>query len=97
MKDGELSEGIASVSRLDSEFNMLAEAPLGADMAYRFHLSDLTGKDRVRLGHATPEESRELYHTRLGHKNKRDLGEVLWSVSRCRQLSTGKAAYATHV
>lgn len=61
----------------DSQMNFLAQAPLGGDKAYRFELSDLTGEERARLGSAMPSETLELYHTRLGHKNKRDLGHAI--------------------
>ena len=57
--------------------NLLVEAPLGADRSYRFKLSDLTGEERARLGNATPPDTLELYHKRLGHRNKRDLGRAI--------------------
>ena len=94
MEDGVLTEGIASVAKLDMEgkhvmfgggkakiydknMNLLVEAPLGTDRTYRFKLSDLTGEERVRLGNATPPDTLDLYHKRLGHRNKRDLGRAI--------------------
>ncbi|CAM9512630.1 unnamed protein product, partial [Ectocarpus fasciculatus] len=94
MEDGVLTEGIASVAKLDLEgkhvmfgggtakifdkhMNLLVEAPLGADRSYRFKLSDLTGEERARLGNASPPDTLELYHKRLGHRNKRDLGRAI--------------------
>ena len=92
-ENGVLSEPIASVARFDldgkfvlfgggmarllnSDLEMEAEAPLGTDMAYRFDMSDLTG-DRALLGNAAPPEDLNLWHKRLGHRNKRDLGHAI--------------------
>jgi hypothetical protein len=88
-----LSEPIASVARFDLDgkyvlfgggkarllngnFDTEAEASLGTDMAYRFEMNDLTG-DRVLLGNATPTEDLSLWHKRLGHRNRRDLGHAI--------------------
>jgi hypothetical protein len=75
----------------DEDWQPIASAPLGSDNTYRFSLSDLTGEqrvllaaavedsgqDRVLLGDAKPAESLELWHRRLGHRNKRDLGHAI--------------------
>ena len=78
----------------DENMEVLAVAPLGEDMSYRFDVEDLTreekalavcakGEDeestqeRARLGSAKPPEDLNLWHKRLGHRNKRDLGYAI--------------------
>ena len=89
-EDGVLTEAVASVARfdvngqyvlfgggkallMDANLDVQAEALLGTDMSYRFNLSDLVG-EKVLLGNASPREDLQLWHNRLGHRNKRDLG-----------------------
>jgi hypothetical protein len=53
-----------------------AEAQLGSDMTYRLDLQDLV-EERALLGSAMPEESLDLWHRRLGHRNRRDLSRAV--------------------
>ena len=55
----------------------VAHAKLDSDNTYRLLLQDVVGSERVMLGSATPEETLELWHKRLGHRNKRDLGHAI--------------------
>ena len=65
------------LERLLDKFEVLAEAPLGADLTYRFRTNTLVGRERALLGSAAPTESLDLWHRRLGHRNMRDLGHAI--------------------
>jgi hypothetical protein len=76
---------------LSDEFHVLATAPL-VNKTYRFSVADLVNlptKHKVLLGSAQPEEKLSLWHKRLGHGNRRNLGRAiteelrLWDHSVC--------------
>ena len=64
---------------LDQEMRILASAPL-ENMAYKYkvsELADLPVQHRALLGSAKPEENLTLWHKRMGHHNRRNLGKAI--------------------
>jgi len=64
---------------LSEDMQVLATAPL-VNKTYRFSVADLVNlptKHKALLGSAQPEENLTLWHKRLGHGNRRNLGKAI--------------------
>jgi hypothetical protein len=69
-------KGMAMI--LSDDMQVLATAPL-VNKAYKFSMDDLINlptKYKVLLGSAKPEENLTLWHKRMGHGNRRNLGRA---------------------
>ena len=74
----------------DSEGNTIVEAQLIDDL-YIFDLRDTMAHERALLASSAPKEDLNLWHRRLGHRNKRD---ILAAVNKDLILEISKTAVA---
>ena len=81
-----------SAKLFDKKNRLVAEGKLGDDKSYRWSLRDIaSARDRLLLGSAVdPRPNLNLYHRRLGHRNKRCLRRAIIE-GRCKGIPISAA------